>query len=231
MVYHREDLESRSSPTHLRDDPKIPVLEFGRALRLATASERIAMRLLLSLLIAGSFALAQEGMVPVVIETEMGTIEAVIDTVHAPISGKNFLRYVDAGLFDGGRFHRTVKLNPDNQPNNEVKIEVVQAGRRPDTEGFPPIPLERTSQSGLSHKNGTLSMARREPDSGTSDFSICIGDQPELNFGGKRNPDGQGFAAFGQVTSGMDVAKKMQMAPAEEQRLTPPIKILRIRRK
>ena len=165
----------------------------------------------------------------VVIETEMGTIEAEIDTVHAPITGANFLKYVDAGLFNGGRFHRTVK--PDNQPDNDVKIEVVQAGRAPGTQGFPPIPLERTSVTGLSHRDGTLSMARQGPDTANSDFSICIGDQPSLNFGGKRNPDGQGFAAFGSVVKGMEVARKIQASPAEAQRLTPPIRIVRISRK
>lgn len=187
------------------------------------------MRRLLLALLFGSLALAQKGPVTVVIETEMGVIEAEIDTVHAPISGNNFLRYVDAGLYNGGRFHRTVK--PDNQPNNDVKIEVIQAGRARDTQGFPPIPLERTSQTGLSHKDGTLSMARNGPDTALSDFSICIGDQPSLDFGGKRNPDGQGFAAFGKVVKGMDVARKIQAAPAEAQRLTPPITILKISRK
>lgn len=173
-------------------------------------------------------AAAQTAPVPVVIETELGTIEAEIDAVHAPISAANFLRYVDAGLYEGARFHRTVK--PDNQPNNEVKIEVVQAGTAPRTRQFDPIPLERTSVTGLKHKDGTLSMARNGPDTATSDFSICVGDQPSLDFGGKRNPDGQGFAAFGRVTKGMDVVRKIQAAPAEGQRLTPPVRILRITR-
>lgn len=171
--------------------------------------------------------------VRVLIQTELGDIEAEIDTVHAPISAANFLKYVDGGHYDGGRFHRTVKLNPDNQPNNQIKIEVIQAGINPDRrrDGFPPIPLERTNKTGLKHKNGTLSMARNGPDTATSDFSICIGDQPELDFGGQRNADGQGFAAFGQVVKGMDVVKKIQAAPAEGQSLRPPIKILKIIRK
>src|SRR6266446_10612587 len=97
-------------------------------------------------------ALAQTGPVTVAIETDLGAIEAEIDTVRAPLTGANFLKYADAGLFDGGRFHRTVK--PDNQPNNDVKIEVIQAGRAPGTPPFPPIPLERTSVTGLSHKDG-----------------------------------------------------------------------------
>ena len=70
-------------------------------------------------------------------------------------------------------------------------------------------------------------MARAEPDSGQHNFFICIGDQPELDFGGKRNPDGQGFAAFGKVTKGMDVVRRIQGAPAEGQALTPMIRIQR----
>jgi peptidyl-prolyl cis-trans isomerase A (cyclophilin A) len=74
-------------------------------------------------------------------------------------------------------------------------------------------------------------MARDGPDTATSDFFICIGDQPSLDFGGKRNPDGQGFAAFGRVVRGMDVVRKIQTAPANGQTLTPPVKILRALRK
>ena len=140
---------------------------------------------------------------------------------------------VELGLYDDGRFHRAVRKDPDNQPQNEVKIEVIQgAANSARRNEFPPaIPLERTSITKLSHKDGTLSMARDGPDTATSDFFICVGDQPELDFGGKRNPDGQGFAAFGRVVKGMDVVKKIQAAPAEGQTLTPPVKILKVTRK
>jgi peptidyl-prolyl cis-trans isomerase A (cyclophilin A) len=189
------------------------------------------MKTLFFLAVFAVHSFAQKAPVAIVIETELGNIEAEIDTVHAPVSAANFLRYVDAGLYDNARFHRSVTINPDNQPNNEVKIEVIQAGVAPGTKNFPPIPLERTSVTGLSHKDGTLSYARNGPDTANSDFSICINDQPSLDFGGKRNPDGQGFAAFGRVTKGMDIARKIQAQPVTAQRLTPPIKILRIRRK
>jgi peptidyl-prolyl cis-trans isomerase A (cyclophilin A) len=165
----------------------------------------------------------------VVIETGLGTIEAEIDTVHAPITAANFLKYVDEGRYNGGQFHRTVK--PDNQPDNAVKIEVIQGGRAPGAPEFPAIPLERTSVTGILHLDGVLSMARSGPDTATSDFFICVGDQPSLDFGGKRNPDGQGFAAFGHVTKGMDVVRKIQMAPAQGQNLTPPVQIFKISRK
>ena len=166
----------------------------------------------------------------VLLQTELGSIEIELDRRKAPVTTENFLRYVDAGHYADGRFHRTVK--PDNQPNNVVKIEVIQAGVHPDREkdGFLPIMLERTYETGIRHKDGTISMARVGPDSATSDFFICIGDQPELDYGGKRNPDGQGFAAFGRVVRGMDIVRRVQQAPSSEQSLTPPIKILSIRR-
>jgi len=185
-------------------------------------------RLMLAFSAATLAAAGQTRPVSVVIETELGSIEAEIAGDRAPITAQNFLKYVDAGLYDGGSFHRTVK--PGNQPDRDVKIEVIQAGRVPGSAGFPPIPLERTSVTGLSHKDGTLSMARNGPDTASSDFSICIGDQPSLDFGGKRNPDGQGFAAFGRVVKGMDVVRKIQASPASGQRLTPPIRILKITR-
>ena len=171
-------------------------------------------------------------LVRVLIQTELGDIEIELDAKRAPGTTENFLRYVDAGHYDGGRFHRTVKLNPDNQPTNVIKIEVIQAGVNPDKskEGFAPLKLERTSVTGLKHKDGVISMARSTADSATSDFFICIGDQPELDFGGKRNADGQGFAAFGKVVKGMAVVKKIQQAPSDAQRLTPPIKIIKAKR-
>jgi peptidyl-prolyl cis-trans isomerase A (cyclophilin A) len=169
--------------------------------------------------------------VRVVLQTEKGELELELDAARAPITVRNFLAYVDAGLYGGGVFHRTVK--PDNQPNNAVKIEVIQGGAHPTREAelLPPIPLERTSVTGLKHLDGTISMARDTPDTAQGDFFVCIGAQPELDFGGKRNPDGQGFAAFGRVVKGLDVVRAIQQAPASGQQLTPPIKILRASRK
>ena len=168
--------------------------------------------------------------VRVLIETEAGEIEAEIDTVRAPITAANFLKYVDARLFDGGRFFRTVR--PDNQVDKPVKIAVIQAAASRDKRAqfFPAIPLERTNVTGLSHKDGTLSMARSTPDTARDSFSICVGDQPALDFAGPRQPDGQGFAAFGRVTRGMDIVRTIQMGPAEGETLTPAVTILRIKR-
>jgi peptidyl-prolyl cis-trans isomerase A (cyclophilin A) len=166
----------------------------------------------------------------VVIQTGLGDIELEIDTIHAPLTSANFLRYVDLGFFRVGRFYRTVRA--DNQPDSKVKISVVQAGLDSfRVKDFPPVKLERTSVTKLSHKDGTISMARDGPDTGTSDFFICVGDQPALDYGGKRNPDGQGFAAFGRVLLGMDIVRKIQAAPAQKQALEPPVRIVNIVRK
>jgi peptidyl-prolyl cis-trans isomerase A (cyclophilin A) len=167
--------------------------------------------------------------VRVLVQTDAGDIEVELDA-KAPNTVANFLKYVDGKFYDGGRFHRTV--TPDNQPDNKVKIEVIQAGANPEKmkDEFKPIKLERTKDTGLKHKDGTISMARDGPDTATSDFFICIGDQPELDFGGKRNPDGQGFAAFGRVVKGMDVVKKIQKSAADGQTLKPPVKITKVSR-
>ena len=172
------------------------------------------------------------------VETELGVVVVEIDHTRAPVTSANFMKYVDAGHYDGGMWHRTVKM--DNQLESSIKIEVIQAGVNPQKakEGFPRVPLERTTATGILHKDGVISMARGMPDSATSGWYICINDQPSLDFGGQRNPDGQGFGAFGRVVSGMDVVRKIQMAPsstnrttnAEAQRLTPPIKIVKMSR-
>jgi peptidyl-prolyl cis-trans isomerase A (cyclophilin A) len=181
--------------------------------------------------LAGSTVGAPAAPVLVTLKTEMGEVLLEVDTARAPITAANFLRYVDAGRYDGGGFHRAVRL--DNQPGKSVLIEVIQAGVNPElsSSDYAPIPLERTSKTGLRHRDGTLSMARDGADTATSDFFICIGEQPALDFGGKRNPDGQGFAAFGRVLHGMDIVRRIQKAPADGQRLTPPILILSARRR
>lgn len=162
------------------------------------------------------------------IHTELGVIEVELDAARAPATVANFLKYVEAGRYTAGQFHRTV--TPGNQPNNPVKIEVIQGGVNPEfaEQDWPALALERTSVTGLKHLDGTISMARAGPDTATSDFFVCVGDQPELDFGGKRNPDGQGFAAFGRVTAGGDIVRKIQSAPADGQKLTPPVTIRRI---
>ncbi len=182
----------------------------------------------------------------VVLETEKGVIEIEVDVARAPGTSANFLKYVDGGYYNGGEFHRTVR--PDTESRTDFPIQVIQA-RRARGEGVPPgfpqIPLERTSITGIKHVSGVISMARAGADSATSDFFICIGDQPELDFAGKRNADGQGFGAFGRLVRGMDVVKAIQASPvapavgrggappplANSQNLQPPVKILKAYRK
>ena len=166
----------------------------------------------------------------VLIKTELGDIKVEIYVKEAPITASNFLTCVDKKLFDGGSFYRVVTM--DNQPNNDVKIEVIQGGLGfgESEKRFPPIEHETTVETGIKHKDGVISMARNEPGSASSEIFICINDQPELDYGGKRNPDGQGFAAFGKVVEGMDVVRKIQQQPSEGQMLDPKIKIYSIRR-
>jgi len=166
----------------------------------------------------------------VVMTTELGEIELVFAADKAPATVANFMSYVDRGFYNGGVFHRAVTM--DNHSHNQIKIEVIQGGINPArrAEDEPTIALERTRDTGLLHLDGTISMARLEPYTATSDFFICVNDQPELDFNGKRNPDGQGFAAFGQVIRGMEIVRAIQNSPIEKQAVTSPVKILSIER-
>lgn len=157
------------------------------------------------------------------IETALGSIEAVIFVERAPVTANNFLSYVRSHAYSGGRFFRSVRK--DNQPQDAIKISVIQGDVRQGTHRFPPIPIERTSQTGIHHWNGTLSMARARAGDATTSFFICIGDQPELDFGGRRNRDGEGFAAFGRVVRGMDVVRRINSSRVIGQRLTPTVTI------
>lgn len=156
------------------------------------------------------------------LDTEQGEIILEMNLVAAPKTVRNFLDYVRGGFYRNGSFFRTVTLS--NQPNDHVKIQVIQGGANPKREADlrPAIQLERTRETGLQHMDGTISMARDGPDTAQDSFFICLGRQPELDFGGKRNPDGQGFAAFGRVVKGMDTVKRIHALPSMDQKLTPP---------
>lgn len=169
----------------------------------------------------------------VIFETERGPITLEVDVAHAPITGANFLKYVDGKFYDGGRIIRAVR--PDNTTRHDVEIQGIQIAVNParEKDEFPPIPLERTTVTGLKHYDGTLSMARGGPDTATSSFWVAIGDQLSLDFGGTRHPDGQGFATFGRVVEGMAVVKKIQASPTGttgqfgSETLEPNLKILK----
>jgi peptidyl-prolyl cis-trans isomerase A (cyclophilin A) len=164
------------------------------------------------------------------VETDFGGIVLALHPRQAPLTVSNFLRHVDEKRFVNACFYRVVHMH--NQPNNDVKIEVIQGGLKDDEhpQSLRPIAHETTQQTGILHQDGVISMARNEPGSASSEFFICINDQPDLDFGGRRNPDGQGFAAFGRVITGMDVVRKIQSQPADGQYLLKDIAIRNIKR-
>ncbi|WP_333591468.1 peptidylprolyl isomerase, partial [Brevundimonas sp.] len=149
---------------------------------------------------------------------------------HAPLTVCNFLRYVTDGDYDGGSFFRTVVRQTNTANPNPIDVIQAATPRGSDDDSQPPIALERTRDTGLHHRAGTISMARGGPDTATSSFFIVTQDTPSLDFGGARNPDGQGFAAFGRLIDGLDVARRIQASPADgQEQLTPPIVIRSVR--
>lgn len=164
----------------------------------------------------------------VVIRTELGDMTVELYPDRAPVTARNFLAHVEQGHYVHSVFYRVVRM--DNQPDNQVKIEVIQGGLFHDEvlDTIRPILHESTQETGILHTDGVISMARMQPGSASTEFFICIGDQPSLDYGGKRNPDGQGFAAFGKVVDGMDVARAIQSMPDESQYLKEQLKILEI---
>jgi len=172
-----------------------------------------------------SFSYLHGQNVKIEMKTEYGSIISDLYSEKAPITCNNFIKYIENNKFDSLKFYRVVRL--DNQPNNKIKIEVIQGGLETDLSDsqYPPIIHETTKETGVLHKNGVLSMARYGPGTASSEFFICIGDQAELDFGGQRNPDGQGFAAFGQVIQGMEIVKKIQHLDDKSQMLLNKVKI------
>lgn len=161
--------------------------------------------------IVGSLSAQSENIY--IIETEVGDIKFEVFPKQAPITVANFYKYVELNAFEDADFFRVVRM--DNQPNNDVKIEVIQGNFTDSTHMLTPIGHETNNKTGILHKDGTVSMARLDPGTASLSFFICINDQPELDFGGKRNADGTGFAAFGQVIEGMNVVKKIQSGKAK----------------
>jgi peptidyl-prolyl cis-trans isomerase A (cyclophilin A) len=195
---------------------------------IARARTRLALAFVAGALALGPRAEAQTNP-RVRIDTDAGAITVELYPDKAPVTVANFLRYVNGNAYDGGAFYRVVTMQ--NQPTSPVKIEVIQGGLDGDSaKRLPPIAHETNDKTGIKHLDGTISMARGAPGSASSEFFFCIGAQPELDFGGKRNPDGQGFAAFGKVTKGMDVVKKIQASAADGQTIKTPVTIKKITR-
>ena len=177
-------------------------------------------------------AQAQQAAVRTRVETALGAFVIAVDPAVAPITTANYLAYVDARHLDGTSVYRIV-TRANQPPETKHTIEVVQWGMNlPDDKPspLPPIKHETTRATGLRHVDGTLSMARNAPGTAASEFFICIGDQPALDFGGLRNPDGQGFAAFGRVVEGMGVVRAVHAKGQPAQFLAEPIRVLTVRR-
>ncbi len=153
-----------------------------------------------------------EGAVAITLRTAMGDIDLELYPDRAPATVANFLAYLDAGHYSGGSFYRVVRYDNDN---GNPKIEVIQGGVNDQGRGaFPPIAHESTEDTGLLHVDGAISMGRGGVGTATSEFFICVGDQPGLDHGESRNADMQGFAVFGQVVGGMDVVRAIDRIEA-----------------
>lgn len=151
-----------------------------------------------------SAAPPQRGLVKVAIDTTMGTIVIGVDTIHAPITATNFLKYVDAGKFNGKYFYRAARSK------SHPGVGLVQGGIDSAVrDSFFPIKHEPTNVTHIKHVDGTVSMARNKPGTAMGDFFICVGAAPTLDAA----PNYPGYAAFGHVLSGMDVAKRILVLP------------------
>ncbi len=166
----------------------------------------------------------------ILIQTSIGNIELELYQVQAPKTVSAILSYIDSGLYTDASFYRVLNMN--NQPSDAPKAELIQGGlwnkkgiRRDLITG---IPHESTQQTGILHKNGVVSLARQEPGTASTEFFICIGDQPGFDYGGENNPDMQGYAAFGKVIDGMNVIRKIYQMPEEDQYFHPPVPIFKV---
>jgi peptidyl-prolyl cis-trans isomerase A (cyclophilin A) len=178
---------------------------------------------------------AAEDLVPVAIDTSLGRIVVALDRGHAPVTTANFLHYVDTHRFDGQNFYRAMHIADANGADGGL----IQGGITTDARKlYPPIAHEPTSQTGLHNVAGAISMANGGAGTARSDFFILLSDMPGLDANGPGG-DATGFAAFGHVTEGMDVVRKIWSAPVSPtlgegamkgQMLDPKIQILRAAR-
>ncbi|OYW44629.1 MAG: peptidylprolyl isomerase [Sphingomonadales bacterium 32-68-7] len=192
--------------------------------------------LFLAALLLPAAAWAQQ-VTDVVMTTEMGEIVIALETERAPITAANFLRYVDAKRFDGIVFYRAMRLDWGEQPNGLIQAGVQNEPRRL----YPPIAHERTSDTGVKHTLGAISMARLAPGTATGDFSIMVAPQPGLDADPTSEDADvrEGYAAFGHVVEGMDVVRAIFAAPVDPdkgegwmkgQMLAKPVRIVSVRR-
>lgn len=165
------------------------------------------------------------------IQTYYGDIIVELYPEKAPKTVTAFLSYVDSGFYENTSFYRVLKK--EDQPSNVAKTQLIQGGlwqtniKKQQT--IPGIPLETTEQTGLLHKEGVISLARNEePNSGNTEFFICLDDQPDYDYGGDASPDKKGYVTFGKVIKGMEFVRQIQKQPDFETNLRPPIKIINI---
>ena len=189
------------------------------------------MKYFLFILIIMSIFCKNKEKIIIIMNTDFGNIHIELLTLQAPVTCNNFLRYLDENRYEDFHFYRSVTMN--NQPKDKIKIEVIQGGLGFDQHPLelPSIPHETTEITGIKHFDGTISMARLDPGTASSEIFICINDQPELDYGGKRNPDGHGFAAFGNVILGMDIIEHIHSLPEKGQLLNKKVKVNSIQRK
>jgi peptidyl-prolyl cis-trans isomerase A (cyclophilin A) len=168
----------------------------------------------------------------VTIETKFGHITVELYPQKAPATVSAFLRNIDSGYYENCSFYRV--LRNDNQVTGALRSYLIQGGvwqSKPDLKiKFNPIPHEATRQTGILHTRGVISIARNEPGTATSEFFICVEDEPGFDYGGANNADGEGYTAFGEVVEGMETVFKIYRQPENEQRFTPPVTILNIHR-
>jgi peptidyl-prolyl cis-trans isomerase A (cyclophilin A) len=166
----------------------------------------------------------------VVIQTKAGDIEVELYPQQAPRTVAAFLSYVDSGFYKRSCFYRV--LNEENQVTGVEPSELIQGGiwrtNHAKAASLPGVPHESTQQTHILHTDGVISLARQEVGTATTEFFICVGDQPGFDYGGKNNPDGQGYAAFGKVVKGMDVVRAIYGMPEEDQTFAPPVLIKNI---
>ena len=183
--------------------------------------------LTLSIPLAAQVPPAPTAPVRVTITTSAGPITVALDAAHAPVTTANFLRYIDAKRFDGITFYRAMTVAPG--------IGLIQGGQRDPRKLYPPIAHEPTSATGLSHGDGTISMARVAPGTATADFFITLGAMSGLDA----TASDPGFAAFGTVTEGLDVVRAIMASPTSPtagegamkgQMLVPTVRIVSVRR-
>jgi peptidyl-prolyl cis-trans isomerase A (cyclophilin A) len=165
----------------------------------------------------------------VLLETPVGRMIFSVEVNRAPATSAYFLADVRSGRFNGTTIHR-IATEANQDPDQRIPIEVVQGGcSQPNIAPQPSLVHESTVVTGLRHSRGAISLARFAPGCVYHSFFICMRDEPSLDYGGLRQPDGLGFAAFGQAVEGVEVLDKLYARAEEREQLTRQIPILELR--